>query len=39
MEMTTDTINRLHELSLEAGKGKVMTVDGEHFAHGCRRLG
>ncbi|AUX11463.1 hypothetical protein C0213_03255 [Latilactobacillus sakei] len=32
MEMTTETINRLHELSLEAGKGKVLEVDGEHFA-------
>lgn len=32
MEMTTDTINRLHELSLEAGKGKVIEIDGRHFA-------
>lgn len=32
MEMTTDTINRLHELSLEAGKGKVIEVDGRHYA-------
>lgn len=32
MEMTTDTINRLHELSLEAGKGKVIKVEGRSFA-------
>ncbi|WEU69521.1 hypothetical protein [Latilactobacillus phage TMW 1.1365 P2] len=41
MEMTTDTINRLHELSLEAGKGKVIEVDGRHYAidgHGDVRL-
>lgn len=32
MEMTTDIINRLHELSLEAGKGKVIEIDDRHFA-------
>ena len=32
MEMTVETINRLHELSLMAGKGKVIEVGKQHYA-------
>lgn len=32
MEMTVETINRLHDLSLMAGKGKVIEVGKQHYS-------